>query len=252
MRRDADLHHLIMQRIRDHKLRDVVAAYEPVTEPQKRVREAWNWPRASEIGYCVRAQALKGNLPAGASRMASAEEVNNLDFGSHVHSALQAALPEFETETEWRSAYLVGHSDLWLRPEIAATVALTPRVADIKTTSSKSAYFLRQTGPKAEHVLQANWYAVQAKTPMVSLVYLVKGDDYSLPLDEESVLCFSAPTDMGLARAADDRAFEIWQHVRQGTLPEYSGEIWECAYCTVSTACEATRLAERPKEVIPW
>jgi len=191
---------------------------------------------ASQLHRCIRALVLeqyretpRESLPPRA--------LLAFKVGHAVHELIQAKL-DAACEERWETPYVIGHSD----------ARMGNLLVDFKTIHADGFIQIVKEGPKWEHQLQCNWYAVQAGCEFGAIVYINKNgrltDEQRKTTgwkgDAEWVKAWRFKVEPDLAQAYEDKAKEILQHVEDGTLPEFE-YVDDCKFCGVRAACHQAR-----------
>lgn len=208
-----------------------------------RPRGAWK-VRPSGIHRCSRAQVLASRLDPDEMIQLPVRLAAAFEFGTAVHELIQRSLPEVPAEETWDSGVMTGHSDLRMTEDGI--------LVDLKTINVEGYVEVAKNGPKQEHLEQVSWYAVQAGCAAAAIVYINKNGTIpatmkkGLELDPLWQVC-PIEVDRFVAKAMDNKAQVIKDHVAAGTLPKFA-EIVECRWCDHRTACYAARAKEATTE----
>lgn len=195
---------------------------------------------ASQLHRCIRALVLEQAKTTPREAL-PARALLAFKVGHAVHELIQAKL-DAACEERWETPFVIGHSD----------ARMGNLVVDFKTIHADGFIQIVKDGPKWEHQMQCNWYAIRAGCDFGAIVYVNKNgrltDEQRKTTgwkgDAEWVKAWRFKVDADLAQAYEDKAKQMLEHVEYGTLPEYD-EIDECRFCGVRSACEAARREGR-------
>ena len=207
--------------------------------------------RPSGIHKCARAQVLASRLDPDEVIELSPKTALAFAVGTAIHEIVQGEIPEVPAEEEWNSGVMVGHSDLRILRKGESFI-----LADIKTINVEGYIEVAKKGPKPEHVDQATWYAVQAGCPYGAIIYINKNGTIPAPLRKDlevdpTFQVHEFNVNPLAAERMDDKARDILDHVKAGTLPRYE-QVTECRWCDHKAACQSALVTEAKASAHEW
>lgn len=235
MKYDDSLTKALREKLDGLDLSGFVAPTEPEIRTAKSVRDVL---RPSNMHRCERALTLTIRaLPFTSTTPVVALVAMN--FGTHVHRKIQAALPDLVHEKKVKGPWLCGSMDT----QDGSIMGI-----DWKTINRKG-FLQRGAKQVAEesHALQSSWYARHAGLPQAGVVYIGKPPDGSPPekLDTgKNLVAFSADVDTSEPHPYDLKLERIRAHHKAQSLPPYVA-MDECRWCLVRSECWARMPVER-------
>jgi len=195
---------------------------------------------ASQLHRCIRALVLEQAKDTPRAPL-PARALLAFKVGHAVHELIQAKL-DAKCEERWETPFVIGHSD----------ARMGNLLIDFKTTHADEFIRISKEGPKWEHQLQVNWYAIRSDCQYGAVVYINKNgrltdqqrEQTGWKGEDEWIKAWRFKPDADLAQAYEEKAERMLKHVEEGSLPEYD-EIDECRFCNVRSACESARREGR-------
>ncbi len=205
---------------------------ERYAQPKPRNRDRLS---ASQAHRCLRAVVLE----AQGAKLPPVGIKGLLAFasGHAYHDLIQSAFQgdEFAIETEHKTKFVIGHSDLWIKRQSL--------MIDIKSMNVEDWCEFAASGKvKPEHVSQCTWYGAQEKCEFGAIVGVNKNGKipaalkrkYTVSSDVIAAVRFRI--DPTLAAEYEEKGRLALEHLDNDTIPPFE-ELPECRFCPVAAAC---------------
>lgn len=193
--------------------------------------------RLSSIGKCARQLYFEKLYPDKKTEK-SLESLGTLLAGTHIHERFEKWSEQYAyqhqsypnlciSESKGKCTVtkveglieVIGHYDL----------VIDDAIVDLKSTSSKSAFYIKKQGPQRAYIKQANAYAYLLGLKEWALVYIIK--------DTYEIFGWKAPVSKELYSDNIERLSNIYNCTLTKVPPEPDAEEWECGYCGYSEEC---------------